>query len=122
MVAREMTEAAKKVLEKLGWNVKASKECPVAEVFTALGVRFDLSKATADPSFLSVSNKPERVSEMKKQFDEVLARNSLPAAEAARMRSPTRPPRLEAATMRITTPPLRAACGRSGGGLDLPLR
>ena len=80
-------ELTGKFLKELGWEVKREKDKPMSQVFTALGVDFDLSDAilTESPHFV-VRNKVTRIEEICRSIDNHLDRRSMSSAEATELR------------------------------------
>ncbi len=85
-LAEEIDGLAKQFFEILGWDVKKSKDKPMKEKFTALGVNFDLSQALGRDPKIIVENKEERIREIVGRIDHHLKIESISAAEAAELR------------------------------------
>ncbi len=79
-------EMTREFFETLGWEVKVSKDKPMAERFTALGVEIDLSHLGEEDPRIVVENKAERVKEICDRIEEHLKTESMTPAEAAELR------------------------------------
>ena len=77
-IANVVAGSAKEVLKLLGWSVKASKDKPNEQAFTALGVRFDLIGATV--------GEPQWVKELQNLMQRILGNRHLRPSEAAQLR------------------------------------
>ena len=80
-------EMAKEILHVLGWDTKDAKQAPISATVTALGVEFQLDKATeVGNPYLTVQNKPERVKDISELIANALWANKITPSEAARLR------------------------------------
>ena len=73
--------------KELGWEVKRGKDKLTSDLFTALGVNFDLARAIlgSDPQIV-VKNKESRIEEICLRIHECLQRGEMKAAEATELR------------------------------------
>ena len=80
---------AVQVFELLGWEVKTeTKEAPVTDELTALGVVFDLS--TTEDGYASVRNKPDRVDGLCAEIDALLEKKFFATAHCESLRGKLR--------------------------------
>ena len=87
--AESAGSTAVQVFEMLGWEVKSeTKQAKVSELFSALGVVFDLS-STAQ-GYASVRNKPERVIDLTAEIKDVLEKRQFRAAHCESLRGKLR--------------------------------
>ena len=81
-----VVDMAKDVLSLLGWSVKGGdKDKPLAPVFKALGVEFDLSKMSDPLPTLEVVNTKSRIEAICAAIDEILHAKTMTSGQAQRL-------------------------------------
>lgn len=79
-------EITKEFLSHLGWTVKGGdKDKDPADVFTALGVSFDLKDMTAPSPTLRVVNTQGRIDNIVASIEEILKKGFMTSLDAARL-------------------------------------
>ena len=86
ILGAEVDILTKKFFDILGWDIKESKDKPMADTFTALGVEVCLGDALGDDPQIRVENKKDRVAEICERISEHLEHDAMTPAEAAELR------------------------------------